>query len=234
MTNQLIQVKIQQRLNKLGSSDYPNLECWMMAEAFNKAQDAWVRRQLEGINQTKTTAEGSIRRIDDLQVLLTTWIDTWTVNDQYVESNHYPSNYLGWCRISASAQDECKDCPPRPLVIFMGNEADVDIYLADLDRQPSYDWATTFATLAGNRFKIWTAGDFDVVDQVVLYYRNPVHIQIANCTNPDTGIYSTTDILCELPDSVIEVVIDEAAGILAGDIDALQKQQTLTAIEHNT
>lgn len=235
ISNQLILVKIKERVNKLDSNDYTNIQPYQYLEAFNKAQDMWVRRQLEGINQTKTTAEGSIRRIDDLQVLLTDWRDTWTDRGLYTESNLFPDNYLEWCRISAYCQDECKECPPIRLIIFEGNEADVDMYLSDQNREPSYEWATTFCTIAGNRFRIWTNQQFDVVDPVLTYYRNPVHIQVTGYTNPDTGVPSIVDVLCELPDSVIEILCDEAAGILTGDMADWNNRQRLEySTEHNT
>lgn len=235
MNNLLIQVKVQERLNKLSSSDYGNIECWMIAEAFNKAMDAWVRRQLQGINQTKTGAEGSTRRIDDLQVLLTDWNTLWADKQLYWESTTFPDDYLEWCRISGYAQDECEDCPPRRLTIFEGNEADVDIYLPDINSQPSYQWATTFSTVAGNRFRIWSNEQFKLINPLLTYYRAPVHIQIANCTDPDTGLPVTTDVLCELPDTVIELIIDEAAAILSGDLDSYNNLQRLsTSEERNT
>ena len=71
MTNDLIQIKLRQRLNKLSSNDFDNLECWQIIEAFNKAQLQWCRRQLHGMNQYKEGDEGSQRRIDDLSLLLT-------------------------------------------------------------------------------------------------------------------------------------------------------------------
>lgn len=232
MNNTLIQVKIKDRINKGDSNDYPNIQPYQFIEAFNKSMDDWTRRQLQGINQTRTGAEGSTRRIDDLQVLLTDWIDTWTEKELYWESNQFPDDYLEWCRISAYCQDECKECPPRRFkAIFEGNEADVDLYLADVNRQPSYDWATTFSTVAGNKFRIWNNGQFDIVNPVLTYYKAPVHIQVAGVTNPDTGAVSTTDVLCEFPDNVIEVIIDGAAAILAGDIDNYQKLQQLTQQE---
>jgi hypothetical protein len=42
MNNATIQLKIQQRLNKLASSDYDNIECWQIVEAFNKGQVSCV------------------------------------------------------------------------------------------------------------------------------------------------------------------------------------------------
>jgi hypothetical protein len=200
----------------------------MEIEAFNKGMDEWVRRQLEGINQTKTGAEASTRRIDDLQCLLSTWTGNFTDKGLYWQSDLFPTDYLEWCRISACAQDSCNTCPPRQLTIYEGNEADVDTYLPDVNRQPSYAWATTFSTVMGNTFKIWTNDEFNIVDPLVIYYHRPVHIQIAGATNPDDGTTSTVDVLCELPDNVIELIIDDAAAILSMDLDNYNKKQVLS------
>lgn len=227
MNNTILAVKVEQRVNKLSSADYGNIEWWMIIEAFNKAQDAWVRRQLEGINQTRTGNEGSIRRIDDLQCILTTWTGSFVDMGIYWESSTFPSDYLEWCRIDAKAVKECVECPPRPLTIFAGNEADVSLYLADANRQPTYDWATTFSTLINNKFRIWTNEQFDIVEPLVTYYKTPVHIQILGYTNPDTGVVSTVDVLCEFPDNVIELMIDDAAAILCRDMRDLQQAQAL-------
>jgi hypothetical protein len=69
MNNNLLQLKIKQRLNKLSSMDYDNIECWQVQEAFNKAQLEWVRRQLNGINLKREGAEQSVTKVDDLQEL---------------------------------------------------------------------------------------------------------------------------------------------------------------------
>ena len=70
MDNNTLQLKIKQRLNKLASFDFDNLECWQMIEAFNKAQVSWCRRQLHGTNTRNTGDEASKRRVDDLEILL--------------------------------------------------------------------------------------------------------------------------------------------------------------------
>ena len=72
MLNSTITIKIKQRINKLDSQDFDNIECWQIVEAFNKAQVEWSRRQLHGINVVKEGDEQSTRRKDDLQVLLKT------------------------------------------------------------------------------------------------------------------------------------------------------------------
>ena len=68
MNNNLLQIKIKQRLNKLASFDYDNIECWMIQEAFNKAQLEWVRRRLHGLNALKESSEQSVTVVDDLQI----------------------------------------------------------------------------------------------------------------------------------------------------------------------
>jgi len=53
MNNATLQLKLKQRLNKLDSQDYDNIEPWQMIEAFNKAQLEWCRRNLHGNNPYK-------------------------------------------------------------------------------------------------------------------------------------------------------------------------------------
>ena len=140
MNNQLLQVKFEQRLNKLSSGDYGNIECWMIAESFNKAMDAWVSRQLEGINQTRSTAEGSIRSIDKLHVILKDAPIVLADLGDYWEGA-LPDDYNEWSRVSAQAVANC--CPPRKLKIFLGENADLDIDLLDKLKRPSFEWAET-------------------------------------------------------------------------------------------
>lgn len=235
MTNALLQTKLELRVNKIASSDYGNIEPYAKAEAVNKAQIEWVRRQFEGINQEKAGNEGSIRRIDDLQQLLTTFTGPFVNQGLYWQSSSFPADYLDWCRIDANAQDDCKTCPPRRLNIFMGNEADVSMYLSNTNRKPSYDWATTFSTISGNSFRIWTNNSFSLVDPVVTYYRAPTIIVFINTFDPYSNTISTVDIPCEFPDNITELIIDLAAAILTEDLDDSRKDQILTnRAEHNT
>ena len=70
MDNNTIYLKIKQRLNKLASNDFDNIECWQVVEAFNKGQVDWCRRNLHGTNTKQEGDEQSKRRIDDLNILL--------------------------------------------------------------------------------------------------------------------------------------------------------------------
>ncbi len=178
---------------------------------------------MEGINQEKVTAEGSIKRIDDLQFLLTDpTLLTLTAADEYY-SAPIPTDYLGWCRVTVYGKDDC--CPERKFMNFISKEVDVDINIQDVGKQPSFEWATTFSILANNQVKVYTGNKFTITQALLTYYRKPVFIEIAGVVNIYTGVTPTVSVLCEAPDNVVEVIIEESCGILARDIKSYQEAQ---------
>jgi len=223
MNNNLLQIKIKQRLNKLASFDYDNIECWMIQEAFNKAQLEWVRRRLHGLNASREAAEQSVTIVDDLQVLLTEVPLGRTKKDKFVESDSIPGNFLHFVRVSAKAKTDC--CPARALSIYQAEEANVDILLADNFKSPSFEWAETFCTIAADKMKLYTNNQFDIEDVKLTYYRLPRDVQFNGCTNISTGAVFRADQICELKEDICEILADEAAAILAGDIESITQYQ---------
>lgn len=217
MNNQLVRLKIKNRLNKLDSDDLDNIPNWQIAEAFNKAQREWVRRQLRGYNQTRTGREETSGAQADLQQLLKEWTAPFVKKSIYFESTTFPDDYLVFARVSAKAGKGC--CCPRPLILFQGEESDVDINLMDDGRKPSYSWRTTFYTLFGDKIRIYTNGEFDITEPLVSYYRKPRNIVFNGSTDPETGVLAAADVTCEFKDEIVELIIDEAASILGGDLD---------------
>ena len=224
MNNNLLQIKIKQRLNKLGSFDYDNIECWMIQEAFNKAQLEWVRRRLHGLNAMKESSEQSVTVVDDLQILLSETELLGVEQLKFFETGIIPANYLHFVRIGANIKNDC--CPKRTLsTIYQAEEANVDILLADSFKSPSFEWAETFCTIIGDKIRIYTNGLFTVHDAKLVYYRKPKDIQILGCTNISTGQTFTSNVECELKDDICEIIVDEAAAILAGDIESMNQYQ---------
>jgi hypothetical protein len=217
MLNSAIEIKVKQRLNKLDSQDYDNLQCWQIVEAFNKAQVEWVRRQLHGINLVKEGDEQSTRRKDDLQVLLSPLTLNPLKRESYFQCN-IPGDYLQWKRIDTFAKKDC--CDKRRMAVYLAEEGNLTQLLRDKSKQPSFEWGETFATLINNTIHIYTNDEFDVESALLVYYRQPRKVQFLNCSNPYTGVASTADIECELKDDIIELIIDEAVSILAGDIES--------------
>lgn len=233
MQNSAILIKVKQRLNKLASNDYDNFEDWQVIEAFNKAQSDWCRRNLHGLNIKQEGDEQSTRRIDDLQKLLVSTILNMNNKQTYYESINFPTDYLQWKRLSTKATSDC--CPnPKPMVVYLAEEANRDELLRDKNKQPNFEWGETFATVLNNKIRIYTNGLFTPVDVELFYYKQPTRIQIAGVTDPYTGLPAPADVNSEFKDDLVEVFIDEAAKIMAGDIESqLQMQRQSQSVENN-
>jgi hypothetical protein len=233
MNNDLLQIKIKQRLNKLASFDYDNIECWQIQEAVNKAQLEWVRRQVYGINTRKEGSEESTGLVDDLQVLLKSG-KIPPIDKKYFYQGELPNDYLYYVRVDAFAVSEC--CTDkRRMTIYQTEEANMGILLTSDTKGPSFEWGETIATLVGNTVRVYTNNEFDVTDLTLTYYKKPREIQFKDCINPKTGTINLTNIECELKDDVAEIVIDQAVAILAGDIESMgQYQRSQQAIQTNS
>lgn len=217
MLNATITIKIKERLNKLDSQDYDNLQCWQIVEAFNKAQVEWTRRQLHGINLVKEGDEGSTRRKDDLQVLLRT--NPLPINPEgYFYSGNIPENYLQWKRVDINAKKGC--CDSRPMMVYLAEEGNLRELLRDKAKQPNFEWGETFATLIDSKVHIYTNEDFEIENASLIYYKQPNRIEVEGCVNPYTNTISSVEVLSEFKDDIIELIIDEAASILAGDMES--------------
>jgi hypothetical protein len=235
MLNLTLKLKIKQRLNKLDSTDYDNIEDWQLIEAFNKGQVSWCRRQLVGTNILKQGDEQSKRRIDDLQILLKKEVITMIKYKSYYESaSILPSDYFEFKRVALKATSEC--CPdPKDMVVYLTEEANVPLLLRDHLKNPNYKWGETFMTFINNKFRIYTNDEFSVEPVTFYYYRQPRLIEFAGVSNPYTGLVSAADVTCEFKDDIVEVLLDEAAAIIAGDIEAFNQysRETESAEKNN-
>ena len=238
MLNSTILLKVKQRLNKLASNDFDNIQPWQIIEAFDKGQVDWCRRNLHGLNVVKEGDEQSTRRVDDFQILLTTTgrnsVPALNMENRifYYEAD-LPIDYLQWKRVSTEAISSC--CPkPKRMIVYPSEVANRDVLLRDVNKQPSFDWAETFSTMENNKLQIYTNELFTPVNTQLVYYRQPRRIQISGVTNPYIGVPSTVNVESEFKDDIIELLIDETVKILAGDIEAInQIQRESQAVENN-
>ena len=229
MDNNLLQLKIQQRLNKLSSSDYENIECWQIVEAFNKVQLDWCRRNLRGNNSKKQGDEHSSFSIDDFQCLMKQMPLKGTNKALYYETNNWPADFLKFKRVSTQAKTSC--CPERSMTVYEGEEHNADILLGDDNTDPNFEWGETFCTRIGNAIRIYTAGKFDVVNPTLTYYRNPKPISIDGCMDQNGN--TTTDNQCEFKNDIAEVLVAGCVALLAGDYDNWLQAQRGTEDEHD-
>lgn len=225
MNNTTLQLKIKQRLNKLASNDYDNIECWQIVEAFNKAQIQWVRQQLIGMNAEKQGDEQSTRKIDDLQNLLFETPIQLFQRNLYMESPLLPADYMQFKRINASAKKDCCENLAELAVIYIAEEQNIPVLLQDYLKKPSFEWGETICTLVGDKVRIYNNNEFEIVNSSLMYYREPVRIQILDCVDPYTLQTSVKEVICEFQDNIVEVMIDVAVKILAGDIESMNQYQ---------
>jgi hypothetical protein len=221
MNNDLLQIKIKQRLNKLASFDYDNIECWQIIEVFNKVQLEWVAREIE-------KAERSKRTLERMQVLLKQIPLSGSNQSRFYESTHLPPDYLSFKRVSFhGVREDCKD--QRKFSVYLAEEANVDELLKDPVRSPSFEWGETFITMIGNKIHIHTDAKFTVKEPVLVYYRKPASILISGCVDPDTGEVAFGEQACEFNDDVAELLVSESAAQLAADIENINQVQINTA-----
>ncbi len=222
MNNNLLQIKIKQRLNKLASLDYDNFECWQVQEAVNKAQIEWTRRQLYGYNVRKEGAEQSSGLVDDLQRLMIH--SSLSMDDKSIfYQSDLPSDYLHFVRTDVFAKQKC--CPARRMTVYEVEEANISVILNNKDKQPNFEWAETVATVMNNKLKVYTNNEFDITECHLIYFRKPLEIQFNGCIDITTGNIFTADQECEFNDDVAEIIVDQAATILAGDIESVTQYQ---------
>ncbi len=212
----LVFIKVQERLNKLASSDYDNLQCWQIREAFNKAQIEWVRRQVIGKNDLQSGDEETKNTVDDLQILLKSVDINGRNTKLYFETQKIPADYLYYKRVRPVA--EKGSCSGVRLKSTLREEANVDEYLGDWSMQPSFDFEETFHTFIGNKIRVYTNDDFNVESINLTYYRLPREIDFQGCDRVDGK--SARNIDPEFKDDIVEILIDETVSILAGDIES--------------
>jgi hypothetical protein len=127
-----------------------------------------------------------------LQVLLSTYDLTLTDKEIYYESV-LPQEYLQWKRVDVFANKEC--CDKRRMTVYLAEEGNLNQLLRDDAKKPSFEWAETFATLKGNKVNVYTNNAFHIEKADLVYYRQPIKIQIQGCVDPYTNVASTTEVL---------------------------------------
>ncbi len=220
MTLLQISAKIDLRLNKSASADYDNIWNYVKQEAFNKAINEWVRRQVHGNNIKQEGDEETTMRVDDLQILLK--VDNLGIRDKgdFVQTNKLPSDYMFFKRLTPYVSSG--NCSSVKIKSHLKEEANVDDLLPSV---PSFEFEETFHTLINNRAHVYTAKKFKVDKVELTYYRKPIFYEFKP---------AKLGTVVEFGDNICELLVDDACKIIASDIESLNaKALTESRVESN-
>ena len=120
------------------------------------------------------------------------------------------------------------------MTVYLAEEGNLNQLLRDKSKQPNFEWAETFATLKDNNVLIYNNGEFQLTDASLTYYRQPTRIEITGVINPYTTTVSTADVESVFKEDIVELIVDEAFSILAGDIESFnQMSRGMQTAERN-
>jgi hypothetical protein len=192
-----------------------------------------VRRQIAGYNQ-KQTGDGSTKiNYDDTQKLITTVLISGVNYDNSWESVLHPADYMNYSSLYVMAKSDC--CPERNMIVYLVDKADLYLILRDENKKPSFEWGETVGIMAGDKFTIYTGGEFQVTSVDLTYYRKPTPVEFQNCIDVSTGLPANNDVPCEFKDDIAEILVDNAVAILAADIESFnQYTRASNSVQSNT
>jgi hypothetical protein len=217
--------RIQEKLNKLDSKDYDNIQKNIIITAYNESRLDWLRRNLIGTNSQKHGDEGSKRRMEDFTQILKLPQDiVLSKKDGYYISQKLPDDYFAFKRLEFDAKSNCCDGTLK-MICYLVGESNVDIYLRDSDLQPNFEWGETFATMVDNRLKVYTNNSFTIENPKLTYYRFPIIVEKNGVYSLEKEIISTTDVGCEFKKDLVTLFIDETVSSIAGDIESVSQYQ---------
>jgi hypothetical protein len=209
-------LKIKQRLNKGDTQDDENFPPYVAVEAYNKACLNVISRIISKNNNYKTGLESTTNRVDDLQVLINDLPKKLNVSkkDNYFLTEKLPENYFRYIRVFCKGSK--KGCEEKDITVFLQEESNLNTLLDNSTVNPSFEWRETIGTIANNHIKVFTLNTFNISNVFLTYIRKPIKIDIEGYIKQDGSL--STNINPDLPEDMIEMIIDEACRILSGDI----------------
>lgn len=213
MTSSQAFLRIKLALNKLDSNTYQNITPTQVQESVNIGALRVVRKRLP-------VKESTTLKVDDIQVLLKTVRVSGSNKATYFYSHKLPNDYMAYSRNKAiCTKDSCIAVEFKSDLIEDGN---VDEYLTSWDKAPSFEFEQTFHSLNGNKIKQYHNGDFEVKELELTYYKTPQYIEFPGAYLPYSSLLGS-DMRWEFNESICDVIIEEAVGIIAGNTDNVNR-----------
>lgn len=225
--------KIKQRINKVDSQDYDNIENHVLLDYYNKAQLYLLRETLKGSNQKGDGDEGSKINLNSFQKLI---VDKkFNVSGANKTSTFYhitiPNDYYLIKRIDIEAEKD--GCIVDDFVVYFCENYMTSVMYNDPLKCPNFEWRETFYTLSNDEIKVFYK-NFDINKIRVTYYRLPAWVEKNGVFNTKTGAMSVANVPPDFEDDVVELMIDYTAALIGGDIQDVSSYQIHTQNKERT
>lgn len=194
---------MQERLNRLGTNFGDNIPKHTFVTAFNSVQLQWVEDRIK-------LAETNIVRKDELQQLLKPTDPIVPTNTNNYYEIDIPQDYFHYKRSVSYAPCELRN--------ILKKEGDVNLLLRDEFWKPSIEWGETICTLIGNKLRVYSdiENSFQISNIILVYYRYPVFINMADGFNDVNGT-PTTNIDPEFQGSSLIEILNDTCNLLSAD-----------------
>lgn len=216
---------VKEKLNKLDSKDYDNIQDVKIISAYNEGRLNWLRRNLSGLNVLKAGDESTKKRLDDFNEILTLPKEIFVAKkDGYYLSQKLFPDYFEFKRLEFDAKSKCCEKPLK-MMCFLVGESNAELYLRDENKKPSFNWGETFCTLQDFRLKIYTADEFDIENVKITYYRFPENVKKTGILDIDSQNYSTSNVDCEFKKDLGNIFINETVSLLSASLELFNQTQ---------
>jgi hypothetical protein len=211
--------KFKLRLNKLDTNFSQHIDEKKFCELFNKAQYHYISSLVKSENVNKDNIHKLQQLVVDKDLVGSTQDNIYVVD--------LPTDWYWVIRVSC-IDDKCKNT----LNCILVQEGNVNRLLQLDGWKPSVEWEETIFTIGDNKLRIFT-GDFGIQSCNLVYYREPIKIDIETGENNIYGVTSE-DVNPEWSDDITEEIIDLAILIASTDISDTTLFQTKGQIKQIT
>ena len=227
--------KIDQKLNKLSTSEHQQIQLEDKILALNEAQLKLIKQKVDGISIVSGEGFDAFKkRYEDLQNLVENYIDhplTLTLNNPELNqwivdiSNLVPQYMFYVDSYVLADKGRCKD-----RIIWINQDlakhGDLSFLLKNIHYMPSFEYQETFNIISSNEMSIFTDGTFTPTKLYLMYLRYPAYIDKVGYIKFDGTLSSDVD--CELKpyleDELLDLTVQNLA-MYTENVSAVQSAQ---------
>jgi len=227
--------KIDQKLNKLSTNEYQQIQLEDKILALNEGQIKLVKQKLDGGPTPSTLGLDAFRkRYEDLQKLIENYenhpLSLVPTNPQL---NQFTADLTGitpayMFYIDSYVLANKGRCTDR--IIWINREltkhGDIPVYINNTHYKPSFEYQETFNNINTNQIMVYSDGTFTPTTLYLSYLRYPQYIDKAGYVHFDgtDSVDSDCELALYLEDELVDLVVENLA-MYTENISAVQSAE---------